>query len=1837
MSESPDLDVLIFSRDGACRLDALLRSLGRHLDVAHRVHVLYRSTRADYERGYDALRAWHPDVRWHDDAGTFMFSTRTLLKEIATEGGRWLLPLLEEVVLTGKVDESLLRRLDEDTELLAVALSASSDNIPMSLAGHVYRTAELCRHIPRLRAAAGPRELAEWLAEHPLDGPERLFCPPEPLAANLDPGADPESLHKALLAGFRLDLDACGRLVADPRELPRPVDPVRDPWKPKRYADVETRRQDDLLGVWRQGREPSWLNSTAETIWSVCDGEHTRDELFEILRRGFDVPEPRLRRDLQATLEELVERELVEPARPDDFTDGTRTIDLREVPCFVINCDSDSDRRREIEDHLTELGLRFEFVPGVEVTPSWVGVALSHLKILRLSRAQVPFLVLEDDCRFNERFDPILELPVEADAYSLGLSVFGLREPGEFSWGVAGAVRAVPYTPRHLRVFNMLARHAVLYLTSEYCEKVIESQVEALAHRSCWHAGDIGCALQHMTSIVLAPNDPVCRQTGRNSTAMTVRAVPSPPLPSPPQKKPSEAPAAAETSLRVFREVVAELEECAVLRLGDRGFFAELTTVARAMIYCWVRGYRMLLDSKSFAYAARDGWTDYFESFCPTLEGVDPTTIRKNFRFGRQGGSTPDFIQLRGFQPEQIEIAGQTIHGFQEIMSLFVRMIFRFSAPCRAAVDELIAGLDLPERYVAVHLRRGDKVGDEDVHYETDRYLDQLGPLEEADAVFVMSDDYRAVEEVRERLAQRNPELRCLSLVEPSQSGFDVWKLRRGERFMAHQGGEELSDESYLFHETVRVLAEVSIAAGSRAFVSTWLSNVGRTVRYLHRDPERCRLLDDRRPRKRDPRPAAAAPADVPEMETQVSGDVEIRLVGDHVFHLELAPESPFLDQLLAVRPGVASPRADLPRLLEMPLDQGRAALTFAPRHLAGVDLTGTARSPLPPSHPLTPIPSPTRSRPTRERGAATRPSRDGIVNAARTGFPPLPGDGSGWERGSGGEGSGGGVHPGCHPRTNTDEGHLGGYIRALPSDPQLAHGDCATWSPDLWRWAVKTFEADSVLDVGCGEGHAAELFQSLGCRVRGIDGSRQAFAASRIPDDHRVHDYTAGPYVPEQAWDLVWSCEFVEHVEERFTHHFLATFAAARKAILMTFATPGQPGWHHVNCQPRRYWVDKVERLGFCLDDELTAEARRLADGGHFARKGLVFVRTASQPSDRRASGIAALTVRSAAEAPFPSVGSMPRPVPRRRSSLEPLSINDILIAREDGLDFYLFLDIFVHPNRRRIVAVAAFYGEDWDPADHGVDFEKVDLVLEGRRIRARYIPHQLASWEPCILFEFEDPALTRILRQRDEIGFTIEAGPHLKHFRLSTLPEPAWEVAMSLVVRDENRWIRHFLEYYLTCMKAQHVWVYDNGTADRDGLLAILGPYQKRGQVTYVPWNVRWRNVKPPRKMIGQPQQEAHSLSRFANSRWIGFLDVDELLRIPGETLPSFLSRYGHAAVDGLSFGLRWFLHREDSPFDDVSDPPLTFLHARPSKLGRKRQKFFVRPSEELRFLRLHYMEDGRSELQIDDTEIFFHHYVLRPQRFEEGKAQAASPEAIRDDFMLRFREQLMLDGLRRRPKNTEAWIRHIDAAFATAESCGSGLPPGVLEIRGMCGTYTRHFYNALCAFEGCRYLEIGSWLGASLCAVLAGNRVRAVAIENWSQFDGKREIFQQNLDRWRGGSEVRFLEQDCFEVDTDALGSFDVFLYDGDHRRVSHQRALEHFVGTLANPAVVIIDDWNWERVRLGTADALASLPVRELYRREILLPDQDVEDMPRHLGRDTWWNGICVLLLAPVDLF
>jgi len=150
---------------------------------------------------------------------------------------------------------------------------------------------------------------------------------------------------------------------------------------------------------------------------------------------------------------------------------------------------------------------------------------------------------------------------------------------------------------------------------------------------------------------------------------------------------------------------------------------------------------------------------------------------------------------------------------------------------------------------------------------------------------------------------------------------------------------------------------------------------------------------------------------------------------------------------------------------------------------------------------------------------------------------------------------------------------HLGGHMNKTHVDEGAL------------QWLINN-GAKSFLDIGCGPGGMVELAYSKGLRAIGVDGDH---TLTRFNENYFViHDYTTGSPMLAEKYDVAWSVEFLEHVEEQYMPNYMQTFQCAKSAVV-TYAPPGWNGHHHVNLQEEDYWISKFKEYGFKLDENKT------------------------------------------------------------------------------------------------------------------------------------------------------------------------------------------------------------------------------------------------------------------------------------------------------------------------------------------------------------------------------------------------------------------------------------------------------------------------------------------------------------------------------------------------------------------------------------------------------------------------------------------------------------------------
>ncbi|NQU51722.1 MAG: hypothetical protein HQ522_04195 [Bacteroidetes bacterium] len=136
--------------------------------------------------------------------------------------------------------------------------------------------------------------------------------------------------------------------------------------------------------------------------------------------------------------------------------------------------------------------------------------------------------------------------------------------------------------------------------------------------------------------------------------------------------------------------------------------------------------------------------------------------------------------------------------------------------------------------------------------------------------------------------------------------------------------------------------------------------------------------------------------------------------------------------------------------------------------------------------------------------------------------------------------------------------------------------------------------------------------------------------------------------------------------------------------------------------------------------------------------------------------------------------------------------------------------------------------------------------------------------------------------------------------------------------------------------------------------------------------------------------------------------------------------------------------------------------------------------------------------------------------------------------------------------------------------------------------------------------------------------------VCIDDWSEFEGPKDEFLVNFNKYKGENDATFIEKNCWDVDVNELGRFNIFMYDGNHKFSSHFKALNTYLPCLDDEFIFFVDDWNWLFVSRGTQNSIEKNNVEVVWKKEILTTPDNKH--PLEYGKlSEWHNGLCIFVL------
>lgn len=265
----------------------------------------------------------------------------------------------------------------------------------------------------------------------------------------------------------------------------------------------------------------------------------------------------------------------------------------------------------------------------------------------------------------------------------------------------------------------------------------------------------------------------------------------------------------------------------------EAGFFSEYNNMVLTILYCLDNELNFSLYSKDANFRTEEGWTDFFKPFCREETSFCHSFLNKRpYRSYRIPG-------LKTIETIAVDLYKETHPGmllmsdvWEQVRNQDQEKTFSFAsldvsgdlrAVCRALIhhtwvynseveqkcNALQEHLNLPVRYVGLHIRGGDKFV-EAQQQEEEIYLNKAVSLTDCRNAFVLTDDYTVIE----RLRKNYPQWTFHTLCEEHERGYFHKEFSKQSR---KAKAEKL----------VRLFASVDILSEAELFIGTFSSNPG--------------------------------------------------------------------------------------------------------------------------------------------------------------------------------------------------------------------------------------------------------------------------------------------------------------------------------------------------------------------------------------------------------------------------------------------------------------------------------------------------------------------------------------------------------------------------------------------------------------------------------------------------------------------------------------------------------------------------------------------------------------------------------------------------------------------------------------------------------------------------------------------------------------------------------------------------------------------------------------------------------------------------------------------------
>jgi hypothetical protein len=214
--------------------------------------------------------------------------------------------------------------------------------------------------------------------------------------------------------------------------------------------------------------------------------------------------------------------------------------------------------------------------------------------------------------------------------------------------------------------------------------------------------------------------------------------------------------------------------------------------------------------------------------------------------------------------------------------------------------------------------------------------------------------------------------------------------------------------------------------------------------------------------------------------------------------------------------------------------------------------------------------------------------------------------------------------------------------------------------------------------------------------------------------------------------------------------------------------------------------------------------------------------------------------------------------------------------------------------------------------------------------------------------------------------------------HTNVSIYPSFENKIVMSTLVKNENDYIKQWINYHLLLGVSNFV-IYDNNEVD-DSLSKELDEYIKEDIVIVIKWTYPY--LLNNSGFSSQTTQQNHSLHAFRNSKFIGFFDIDEYVNLQNNDnidhmfAQILLSNKKNAeSIGGFKF-LNKSFHNPNSMDQTGYNFFKIFDCDEITKSGR--EKNFIIPKN-VNIFSIHVITEGKNIFNIQEQFAYFNHYLF------------------------------------------------------------------------------------------------------------------------------------------------------------------------------------------------------------------------------------------------------------------